>query len=131
VHLQYPPFSSSCALDLFRLARGGFPAIKAELPLAAKCIWTLIGAGLGMTVGEPEEIFGALPEGEEEASVEQMTQLQGALQGLVDDGHPESFGQAEGEIEAEAIDPLTLMLITEGLKLALKAVQKWLDKRKN
>lgn len=126
-HIPYPAFSSQCVVELFNIVRGGYDNILAHVPETAKCSWMLVGAGLGVAVGEPGVYGeGPGPDAADEASETDVMNLKVALEHALADGPPAQYGQGP---DSQAIDPLTLMLITEALKLALKAVQKWLDKR--
>jgi len=112
-HQPYPQFSVDCFKDLVRIARG--KTVKEELPLFAKCVYTIEGAALGATIGEPPgtETFAgdALT-----CSDDEKKEALAVLEGMSEDGV-----YAAGE---SAINPFVLALIEQGIKALLA----WLSK---
>ncbi len=110
-HQPYPQFSSHCFSDIIRIARGN--TVREELPLFAKCIYTIEGAALGATIGEPDETFGS----EErktisESSAEDLQECYSALISMKEDG-PGIYGAGE-----TALPPtITALLMQLGLEL--------------
>lgn len=115
-HQPYAPFDLDCIKDIIRMVRGR--TVREELPLFAKCVHSLVGAGLGATIGEPDLVepsFGAA-----DVSDADLNECAAALQEF----EGQSFG---AEADAEAIDPATISLL---IQLAMTLIQKWLEKRK-
>ena len=123
-HAPYPQFSSECVQDLYRIITGGL--IREEIKLFAKCLYTIEGAGLAMAVGEPDDVEPLF--GENTPDVEAVEKLRDELVAIGDIGIPDgTFGATA---DSEAIGPLGMLLIQQGIKLALKALEAWLAKRK-
>ncbi len=123
-HQPYPGFSTECVQDLYRIITGGL--IREEIKLFAKCLYTIEGAGLGMAVGEPDDVeplFSAA-----EPDVESVEKLRDEMVAIGDIGLPKDTFGASGD--SEAIGPLGMLLIQQGIKMALKALEAWLAKRK-
>lgn len=116
-HQPYPAFSAECFGDLIRVVRGG--TVREELPLFAKCVYTLAGAALGATVGEPAgPLAGAAPDAEQ--SVEELRECLASLSALKEDGHG-VYGADEA-----AIDPATLSLL---IQLAVQLISAWINRK--
>ncbi len=118
-HQPYPPFSSECLSDLYRLVTTR--AVREELPLFAKCLYTLIGASLGMSIGEPTHVEGVFGDAEPDAA--ELEKCRDALQSYADEG--QTFG-ADGD-EAEKLDPATIAML---IQLAVTLISKWLERRR-
>jgi hypothetical protein len=115
-HQPYPTFELDCIRDLVRMVRGR--TVRTELPLFAKCVYTLVGAGLAASVGEPDLVEPSF--GSADVSDADLLECQAALQEF--EG---TFGaEADG---AEAIDPATLAML---IQLAVTLITKWLERRK-
>lgn len=118
-HQPYPAFDIDCAKDIVRIVRNG--AIAAEAPLFAKCVYTLAGAGLAMSVGEPSDVQGVF--GDAEVTTDDLEECLNALQ-KAEDSSEENFGAGD---EAEAIDPATIAML---IQLAITLITKWLERRR-
>jgi hypothetical protein len=126
-HRPYPNLDIECVTTLIDIGRRG--AIRTEIKSFAKCGYELLGAGLLITVGEPDDVipidgvtsvgFGDAPE----PTIEQVEEAHGYLTAALPD--LESYGAEEGG--AEAIDPATLTMI---VTLILKGLELWLSRKK-
>lgn len=114
-HEPYPSFSPACFGDIIRIVRGG--TVREELPLLAKCLYTLIGASLSATIGEPDETFAAAIDS---LSVDELGECYSALQGVKEDG-PGIYGAGES-----AIDPATLAML---IQLGMALLKAWIDRK--
>jgi hypothetical protein len=123
-HQPYPKFSLECATELWRILRQR--SLRDESVLAAKCSYTLSGAGLGLLVGEPPDVEPSFGDAGPELDLETAESLRSEMQTFLDEGE-RSFGDAKGEA---AIDPIVMVFIVEGIKLALKAIESWIKKRR-
>ena len=113
-HQPYPDFSPSCFGDIIRIGRGG--TIREELPLFVKCLYTIEGAALKATVGEPDA-FGTPFDS---ASRDDLVECQAALAAIKEDG-PGVFG-ADGA----AIDPATIAIIVQSV---MALINLWLNRK--
>ena len=128
-HRPYPNLDLGCIKTVIDIGRRG--AIKAEIKTFAKCGYELLGAGLSITVGEPDDVIpidgvtmvGVAPV--EEPTVEQVEEAQGYLIAALPD--LEAYGAQATEAGIEAIDPATLALIVQ---LVLKGIELWLSRKK-
>lgn len=123
-HQPYPPFDVECIQDIFRLVRGR--TVRDELPLFAKCVYTLVGAGLSITLGEPND--GPMLAGQPADALEGVSddELQKCCQALEQaEGEVQTFGA--GDAEAEKLDPATLALL---IQLAIQVIQAIINRRK-
>lgn len=114
-HQPYPTFSPACCGDIIRIVRTG--TVREELPLLAKCLYTLIGAALAGTVGEPDETFA---EALASMSVDELGECYAALQTVNEDSNG-LYGAGES-----AIDPATLALL---IQLGMALLKAWIDRR--
>lgn len=112
-HAPYPAFDLDCMREVVRIVRGG--TILTEKKLFAKCVYELTGAGLSLTIGEPD-VLGPFA-GTVEPSLTDLEDCCSALQDA------DVFGAAEDE----AIDPATIMLLVE---LAVKIITAIIERRK-
>lgn len=114
-HQPYPQFSVDCFKDLIRIARGR--TIQQELPLFAKCVYTLQGAALGATIGEPGGVETFASEATP-CSNDDKREALSVLQGLEEDGI-DNFGADA------ALNPIVAALIQQ----AITALLAWLTKK--
>jgi hypothetical protein len=114
-HQAYPAFSLDCVKDVIRIVRGG--TITAELPLFAKCVYTLVGAGLGAAIGEPPDVAPALAAADSDAELRECCAALESVAGV-------QMAAAEGE---QAIDPATIALLVQ---LAVQLIQAFLNRKK-
>lgn len=123
VHPPYAAFDVDCVKDVIRIIRGG--TVREELPLFAKCVHTLVGAGLGATIGEPPGPLAASAVAEtvvEECSLSSLEECRHVLEDLQEDG-PGTFGADEA-----AIDPATLAVL---IQLAVQLLNAWINRKKS
>lgn len=123
VHPPYAAFDVDCVKDVLRIVRSG--SVKDELPLFAKCVHTLVGAGLGATIGEPPGPLAASAVAEtavEECSLSSLEECRHVLEDLQEDG-PGTFGA-----DPAAIDPATLAVL---IQLAVQLLNAWINRRKS
>ncbi len=120
-HQPYPPFELACVLALFTMLKNR--EVRDNPKAFAKHFYVLLGALLGMTVGEPDDVPPLF--GQDEPSTEDLEGLLGELKAVQEDGIPETFGAADGE---QAIDPATLAIL---INLAVTLIQKLIERRKN
>lgn len=118
-HEPYPQFSVECLKDLLRIIRGG--TVREELALFAKCLYSMVGAALSATIGDPPGPV-ASTERLADPTNEELEECRAALASMKEDGHG-IYGANEA-----AIDPATLTLI---INLAVQLITAWLAKRKN
>lgn len=122
VHPPYAAFDVDCVKDVIRIVRSG--SVKDELPLFAKCVHTLVGAGLGATIGEPPGPVAAnavVDEALAECSLAELEECRHALEDLEEDG-PGTFGA-----DPAAIDPATLQML---IALAVQLITAWINRKK-
>ncbi len=122
VHPPYAAFDVDCVKDTIRIVRGG--TVKEELPLFAKCVHTLVGAGLGATIGEPPGPVAADAATEvavEECSLTALEECRHALEDFEEDG-PGVYGA-----DPAAIDPATLQML---IALAVQLITAWINRKK-
>jgi hypothetical protein len=123
VHPPYAAFDVDCVKDVIRIIRGG--TVREELPLFAKCVHTLVGAGLGATIGEPPGPLAADAVAEtavEECSLSSLEECRHVLEDLQEDG-PGTFGA-----DPAAIDPATLQML---IALAVQLITAWINRKKS
>lgn len=123
VHPPYAAFDVDCVKDVIRIIRGG--TVREELPLFAKCVHTLVGAGLGATIGEPPGPLAASAVAEtavEECSLSSLEECRHVLEDLQEDG-PGTFGA-----DPAAIDPATLQML---IALAVQLITAWINRKKS
>lgn len=114
--LAYPAFSLEVVQGIVRIVRGR--TVAAEYQLFVKLVWSIVGTGLGATIGEPanvEPVFGAVDDGE-------LTECQAALEAAYEEGM--AYGGAEGEA---AIDPATIAILID---LAIKIITRIIERRR-
>ncbi len=122
VHPPYAAFDVDCVKDVIRIVRSG--SVKDELPLFAKCVHTLVGAGLGATIGEPPGPVAAdavAAAAIEECSLSDLEACRQSLEDLEEDG-PGTFGA-----DPAAIDPATLQML---IALAVQLITAWINRKK-
>lgn len=123
VHPPYAAFDVDCVKDVIRIIRGG--TVREELPLFAKCVHTLVGAGLGATIGEPPGPLAAAAVAEtvvEECSLSSLEVCRHALEDLQEDG----IGPCGAD--PAAIDPATLQML---IALAVQLITAWINRKKS
>jgi hypothetical protein len=121
MHAPYPPFSLDCVRELYRIITSG--AIRTEIKLFAKCTYELVGSGLALVPGEPEDVQPIFGEVGGDGYAE-LDKLQHELVAVKEVGlPPEMYGASDDA----AIDPSTLMLLID---LALKLIQAIRNRRK-
>jgi hypothetical protein len=118
-HDPYPRFSTECFSDTLRIIRSR--AVRDELALFLKCVYTLLGAALGATVGEPPgPMASQLDSALNECTLDELIELRSSMIALQEDGF-ETFGASE-----TAIDPATLAII---MQLVMALINKWINKK--
>lgn len=117
-HEPYPQFSVECLKDLLRIIRGG--TVREELALFAKCLYSMVGAALSATIGDPPGPMASV-ERQAEPTTEELEECHAALASMREDGHG-IYGSGEA-----AIDPATLTIL---INLAVQLITAWLAKRK-
>lgn len=125
VHSPYPSFDLKCVTTLWTMLVAR--AIRSNLPSAAKHFYVLLGAALGLLVGEPEDvqpIFGDAQEADDATLKKLLTELEGVQA----DGVPETFGAGEDD---KAGNPVVIALITALLPVLIDAIKKRLENRRN
>lgn len=122
-HQPYPTFDVDCAKDIYRIVTSG--QIVEEKSLFAKCVYTLVGAGLGLTLGEPDDVKPLLlaAEGIDLATLEQCRE---ALAGVADTGLPPGM-MAAPDAGEKAIDPATLAML---IQLAVQLITAFINRKK-
>lgn len=122
MHIAYPPLSMECVKDITRIVIS--KKVKEEKVLLAKCCWSTVGAALGLSIGEPPEVF-AGDVASDEATLEAARECRSALESVtIEDCQGEFTGA-----QSEAIDPVTAALLYQVITLAIKAISDWLAKR--
>lgn len=119
-HAPYPPLSLECVTEIIRMVRGR--TVRDEIKLFAKCVYELVGGGLSLFPGEPEEVEPLI--GAADVPTDQLQECKAALEQV--QAEAQSFG-ADAD-DAEAIDPATLAML---IQLAVTLITKWLERRKN
>ncbi len=121
-HEPYPRLSTECFGDILRIVRSR--AVRDELALFLKCVYTLLGAALGATVGEPpgpmaSQFDAALSE----CTLGELVELRSSLTAFQDDMADgiEVYGAGD-----TAIDPATLAII---MQLVMALINKWINKK--
>jgi hypothetical protein len=118
----YPQFSLITVTTLWTMLRER--TVRDNPKSFAKHLYVLLGAALGLLVGEPDDVQPLFGDAEE-ADDATLEGLLGELKAAQEDGIAETFGAAEGE---QAIDPATLAIL---INLAVTLIQKIIERRKN
>lgn len=134
LHQPYPKLELECVTTLVDITRRG--ALKAEIKTAAKCAYNLGGAGLGIFVGEPEDVIvgdaitlvGAQAVAVE-PSIEELEDCRNQLSAAMPDILEGNFGAVGGfgEDATENLDPATLALL---MQFAMKMIELFMNRKK-
>lgn len=119
----YPALDAECLQTIVRLVRNG--QVRDEFKLFAKCVYSLVGAGLGLVVGEPDPSTRQFSV--EDLPDEDLTAAQSALSDLAEDGVPQA-AIADGDDPQKAMDPATVALL---IQMAIKVIGAIIERRKN
>ena len=117
----YPQFSLVTVTTLWTMLRER--TVRDNPKAFAKHLYVLMGAALGLLVGEPEDVpplFGDV----EQADDANLESLMTELKAVKEEGL-ETFGAAEGE---QAIDPATIIML---IQVIVPLIQKILERRRN
>ena len=128
----YPKLELECVTTLVDITRRG--ALKAEIKTAAKCAYNLGGAGLGIFVGEPEDVIVGddvtnVGQAVAEPSIEELEDCRNQLSAAMPEILEGNFGAVGGfgEDATENLDPATLALL---MQFAMKMIELFINRKK-